>query len=112
MPFYVQLAQDTYGNTGKPQAVVEATVGDAEPLWGKPRRRMTLVTGPPGVDWPWLTWLIDADHGEWIETAGPARQLTDEEWETLTGWQRFDPDSSRGRHNLQRLPTVKAPRSK
>lgn len=74
--FYVELARDKYGNTGKHKAVVEAKV--------TPDGRDLLPLAPAVFAEKWPTgWL----RGGWQETEGPARMLTDEEWAALTGWE-------------------------
>jgi hypothetical protein len=99
MPFYVQLAQDSSGNTGKRKAVVEATITTVD-VEGEQRQLMTPVA-PAEIVAHQPHWYVGREWGEWIETAGPARMLDDGEWETLTRWRVDDPELGRGHHERE-----------
>jgi hypothetical protein len=73
--FFVELAQDEYGNTAHGCRVVEGvvTIEPRGPLTNSP---WLAVVAPEGH---WLTGVW-----RWAETEGPARELSREEWTDLT----------------------------
>jgi hypothetical protein len=84
--FYIEFPGDRYGNTGKPRAVVEATVvrGGPGTDWPAkdPRRLLMIPVAPPEIVAFWPGWYTDG-LGGWAETAGPARMLTDDEYDAI-----------------------------
>lgn len=81
--FYVQLPADEFGNVGYTKAVIEATKEDL----GDERFRLR-ITAPATYQWPTIIFYGDG-YGRWVETEGPARFLSREEWLSLIalhGW--------------------------
>lgn len=74
--FYVNSAADEHGNAHYLKAVIEVT---REPFSDGERFR---VVGPPEFADKWPT--VSPDYFEPAE--GPARMLTDKEWQQVTGW--------------------------
>lgn len=88
--FYVQLPADEYGNVGHPYYIIEATEeGDA---FGAAFGSRLHVAAPAEFTSKWPTVRKGPTGvGDWVETEGPARKMTREEWvsivEPLTvGW--------------------------
>ncbi len=74
--FYIQRPADEYGNTGYPLAVIEATAEDLDSPFGA---RLHVVA-PASFGATWHT--VRTGYG-WVETEGPARMLSREEWEGI-----------------------------
>ena len=72
--FLVPLAADKYGNTAYHKAVFEVEE--------TPDGVVHVVA--PTLELMRHTTL--STHWPWMETVGPARKLTHEEWTALTGW--------------------------
>jgi hypothetical protein len=88
--FYVELPADEDGNTSMPLAVVEGQYhshgGPGLGHWTNPAYPVLIVTeAPPGFTYAGC--YADA-YGGFMETTGPARMLTRDEWEAITGWSR------------------------
>ena len=75
--FYIELPADKYGNTGRARAVVEASV-----IQDGPHQRMIPVA-PPHFTGKWPGgWYTDI-YGGYAEVEGPARMLSDDEYDAL-----------------------------
>lgn len=83
--FFVERAGDEYGNTAHGHVVIEAEV---TPDSYNPDMKHLVVIAPPEFKAKWSSVLMD-NFGGWMETDGPARYITGEEWETLTGQKRL-----------------------
>jgi len=77
MPFYVEKPADKWGNTAYGRRVFEGHI-ETEADNDRPK----MVFEHPDK-WPWV--YADS-YGGFIETAGPARPLTWEEWCQLVGF--------------------------
>lgn len=75
--FYLELPTDEYGNTAMKRAVVEAT----SRLQDERERLIPVAPAYHANGWP-TGWYRDS-YGGWVETQGPARELTYAEWKTL-----------------------------
>lgn len=75
--FYIELPADEYGNTAMKRAVVEATSRIQH------GREMLVPVAPTHHANGWPTGWHRGSYGGWVETEGPARELTYDEWKAL-----------------------------
>lgn len=88
MGFYIELPEDKHGNPYYAYTVIEALPdSESDRFFGFSRYR---VLGPPEFTSRWKE--VGSSSSRWVETEGPARSLTRDEWLAIV--QRHSPTST------------------